>query len=256
MNIAAIIQARMGSIRLPKKVLMKINGITVLESLVNQLSFSKYLNQKIIATTTDKSDDILIDFIKSLNMMYFRGNQFDVLDRYYQCAKYYSIKNIVRISGDAPLIDPEIVDKTIELYLRSNLDYVNNFNKNRFPIGTEVEVFSFATLETTWKNAKKYSEREHVTPYIYNNPRLFSIGHLENNTDLSNLHWTVDRVEDLEFVRIIHSKISKKPVLLQDILDLLKKEPAILEINKNVNPHEGYEKSLQEDNLYLKDMGK
>lgn len=183
-----------------------------------------------------------------MNADYFRGNQFDVLDRYYQCAKYYGIENIVRISGDAPLIDPRIVDKVIDYYKNSQFDYVNNFNyKNRYPVGTEVEIFSFKTLETAWKKAKKPSEREHVTPYIYSNPNEFSISHLEYGYDLSNLHWTVDRLEDLEFVRTIYKKIDKRPILLEDILKLLEKEPALLVINKKIDPHQGYKKSLQED---------
>lgn len=247
MNIVAIIQARTGSTRLPKKILMKINGISVLESLLSQLSHSK-LTKKIIATTTEHSDDILIELLTYLKIDYFRGSQFDVLDRYYQCAKCYGVENIVRISGDAPFIDPQIVNKTIDYFKNSHFDYVNNFNcKNRYPIGTEVEVFTFKTLETAWKNAKKSSEREHVTPYIYNNSKQFMIGHLEYVRDLSNLHWTVDRLEDLEFVKTIYKKINKKPILLEDILQLLEKEPSLLALNEKIDPHEGYMKSLQDD---------
>lgn len=248
MNTVAIIQARTSSTRLAQKILMKINGYSLLESLLNQISYSKLLTKKIVATTNEQSDDVLIDLLKTLNVDYFRGDQFDVLDRYYQCAKYYDIDNIVRISGDAPLIDPRIVDKVIDYYKNSHFDYVNNFNyKNRYPIGTETEIFSFKTLETAWKKAKKPSEREHVTPYIYNNPNEFSIGNLEYDHNLSDLHWTVDRLEDLEFVRIIYKKIDKRPILLDDILKLLEKEPALLVINKKIDPHQGYKKSLQED---------
>lgn len=247
MNFTAIIQARTGSNRLPNKVLMKINGITLIEFLLDQLSHSKLLNNKIIATTTEKTDDRLVMIAKSLGINYFRGSQLDVLDRYYKCAKSFSINHIVRISGDAPLIDPQIVDMTIQLYQKSNFDYVNNFNKHRFPIGTEVEVFSFSTLEKAWRNANKPSEREHVTPYIYNNLDKFSIGHLENTSDLSKLHWTVDRIEDLEFVKTIYQNINKRPILLDDILKLLDEQPSLLDINKNIDPQEGYKKSLLED---------
>lgn len=249
MDIIAIIQARTGSTRLPKKVLMEINGLTVLESLLHQLSYSKFLTKKIVATTTTNSDDILVKFLSSLGVDYFRGSESNVLDRYYQCAKYHCAQNIVRISGDAPFIDPQIVDKTIEYFKSSNFDYVNNFNnKNRYPVGAEVEVFTFKTLEEAWKNANKASEREHVTPYVYNNPQRFRIGHLEYVHDLSHLHWTVDRSEDLEFVKAIYKKINKSPILLEDILLLLEKEPELLEINNKVDPHEGYKKSLHEDN--------
>jgi spore coat polysaccharide biosynthesis protein SpsF len=247
MNFTAIIQARTGSTRLPNKILMKINGITVIESLLNQLSNSKLLTDKIIATTKEKDDDQIIVIAKALGVNHFRGSQFDVLDRYYECAKQFSINQIVRISGDAPLIDPQIVDKTIQLYQKSNFDYVNNFNRFRFPIGTEVEVFSFSILEKAWQNATKSSEREHVTPYIYNNPDKFSIGHLENTSDLSDLHWTVDRKEDLEFVKTVYKNISKRPILLEDILKLLEEHPSLLDINRKIDPHEGYKKSLLED---------
>lgn len=247
MDFTAIIQARMNSTRLPGKVLMKINGITTIECLLEQLSHSKLLTNKIIATTTEEVDDQLVKITKSLKVDSFRGNQSDVLDRYYMCAKQFSIKNIVRISGDAPLIDPNLVDRTIQLYLKSNFDYVNNFAKNRFPIGTEVEVFSFSTLERAWQNAAKPSEREHVTSYIYNNSDKFSIGSLEHTRDLSNLHWTIDRKEDLDLVKTIYKNIDRRPILLEDILKLFEEQPELLEINKKIDPHEGYKKSLLED---------
>ena len=252
MDYVAIIQARTGSTRLPNKVLMKLNGVSVIESVLNQLSFSKNLTNKIVATTINTSDDILIELLKSMNVDYFRGNENDVLDRFYQCAKYFKINQIVRISSDAPFIDPNIVDKTISFFNDSNFDYVNNFNiQNRYPVGSEVEVFSFQTLETAWINAKKYSEREHVTPYIYNNPTKFKIGHLEYIEDLSKFHWTIDRSEDLEFARTIYKKIKNKPILLENILDLLKKESELLDINKNIDSQEGYKKSFEEDKNHI-----
>ncbi len=252
MNFIAIIQARMGSTRLPNKILMKINGMSIIESLLSQLSYSKLLHQKIIATTTNSSDDDLIKLLDSINVTYFRGKESDVLDRYYQCAKQFGVKQIVRISGDAPFIDPNIVDKVIEFFNNSDFDYANNFSdKNRYPVGAEVEVFSFESLESAWINSKKPSEREHVTPYIYTNPTKFRIGYLEYTEDLSKFHWTVDRSEDLEFVKAIYKKIKNKPILLENILELLAKEPNLLDINKNVDSHEGYKKSLQEDKNYI-----
>lgn len=247
MKIAAIIQARTGSTRLPKKVFMKLNGVSLLQSLINQLSYSKKLENKIIATTDKIEDDIIEEFARSQGIYVFRGNEIDVLDRYYQCAKYFAVRHIIRISGDAPLIDPEIIDDVINFYEKNNFDYVNNFYKRTFPIGTEVEVFNFETLEKTWKKAKKPSEREHVTSYIYNNQEKFSVGYIEYKENLSNLHYTVDRKEDLDFVRAIYKRIQKKPILLRDILAVIEEDPSILELNKNTVPDEGYVKSLQED---------
>jgi len=239
----------MASTRLPGKVMKKLNGITVLECLINQLNSSKLLDGKIIATTHNENDDMIVEFAKSAKLESFRGNSLDVLDRYYQCAKSFSLSHIVRITSDCPLIDPEIVDKTIGYYKNGSFDYVNNFSKKRYPYGTEVEIFSFETIEKTWKNAEKSSEREHVTPFIYNNPDKFVIGHSEPSKDFSHLHWSVDRIDDLELVKVLYNKISTRPILLADILKTINDDPSILEINKNSNPDEGYRKSLEKDKI-------
>jgi len=247
MQVSAIIQVRMGSTRLPGKVMKKLNGISLLECQLNQLQYCRLLDQIIIATTTNPEDNIIEKFAHSKDIQCFRGSSLDVLDRYFQCAKKFNLKHIARITSDCPLIDPTIVDQTIEIYNKETYDYVNNFYKRSFPSGTEVEIISFNTLEKTWKEAKKPSEREHVTPYIYNNPMKFKIGKLEYKKNISNLHWAVDRIEDLKLVKTLYQKINKKPILLDDILNLIKKDPSLLEINKNTNPHEGYIKSLEEE---------
>lgn len=235
MDISAIIQARMGSTRLPGKVLMQLNGQTTLSSLLKQLKYSKLLNRKIIATTINPEDDIIKNFTQSNNVELFRGSSDDVLDRYYQCAKYFSLQHIVRITADNPLLDPEILDDVIALYKKGHFDYVNNFTKRTFPYGTEVEIFSFHVLEKVWKNAKTLYDREHVTSYIYNNPNEFTSKCIEYNVDYSYLHWTVDRIEDLKLVQIILSKIKKRPVLMNDIIELFSKEPNLIKINANTS---------------------
>ena len=237
--ITAIIQARLNSSRLNKKILLKIENKNLLEHLFSQLSYSTHIDKKIIATTINKIDDEIENFAKLQNITFFRGNPLDVLDRYYRCAKFFNLETIVRISGDAPLIDPSIVDKTIEYYKKNNFDYVSNFFNRSYPIGTEIEIFSFKTLEKCWMNAKKSSEKEHVTPFIYNNPELFKIGHIEYKKNISYLHWTVDQIEDFKFVELIFKKIKKRPILMDDILELLENEPELLEINKNIDPFEG-----------------
>ena len=237
--ITAIIQARLNSSRLNKKILLKIENKNLLEHLFSQLSHSTQIDKKIIATTINKIDDEIENFAKLQNITFFRGNPLDVLDRYYRCAKFFNLETIVRISGDAPLIDPSIVDKTIEYYKKNNFDYVSNFFNRSYPIGTEIEIFSFKTLEKCWMNAKKSSEKEHVTPFIYNHPELFKIGHIEYKKNISHLHWTVDQIEDFKFVELIFKKIKKRPILMDDILELLENEPELLEINKNIDPFEG-----------------
>ena len=158
--LGCIIQARMGSSRLPGKVMMNIDEKnTLLHYVVQQLKFAKLANNIIIATTTSEKDDNIVDFATKMNLKHFRGEVDNVLDRYYQCAKNFSISTIVRISADDPLIDPTIVDRVIEKFYSNSYDYVSNTNPRTFPQGNEIEVFSFETLEFAWKNAKKYPKK-------------------------------------------------------------------------------------------------
>ena len=241
--ITAIIQIRLNSSRLKRKALLKIQNLTLIEHLFSQLSYSTQIDKKIIATTTESIDNDIEKLANNIGIQCFRGNSLNVLDRYYNCAKSFDIDTIVRISGDAPLIDPVIVDKTIEYYKKNNFDYVSNFFRRTFPIGTEIEIFSFKTLEKCWKTAQQSYEKEHVTPFIYEHPELFNIGFIEHSENLSNLHWTVDRIEDFNFVEIILQKIKERPVSMNQILNLLKLEPDLLKINGSIDPLESFKKS-------------
>lgn len=245
---SCIVQARMTSTRLPGKVMMLVDDETpILGYVIKQLKYSKLCNQIIIATTTQNEDEKIIDFAKKNTIPYFRGSAEDCLDRYYQCAKTFSASIIVRITSDNPLIDPTLIDETVALFETGNYDYITNCKPRTFPQGTEVEVFSFNALEKAWNEAKKSSEREHVTPYFYKNPDKFRIFNITNKEDMSNLRWTVDRKDDLEFVRTIVSKIKKSPILMTDILKLLREEPHLKNINKNFIMDEGYLASLKND---------
>lgn len=238
----------MGSTRLPGKVMLLVDeSNSVISYVVKQLQQSKFCNQIVIATTTNAEDEKIVDFAKKNSISYFRGSAEDCLDRYYQCAKSFSLSHIVRITCDNPLIDPILVDEAIKLFKEENYDYITNCKPRSFPQGTEVEVFSFSALEKAWKEAKKPSEREHVTPYFYNNSDKFRIFNITNKKNISNLRWTVDRKEDLDFVRVIVSKIKKSPILMTDILQLLEIEPQLVDINKNYVTDEGYLKSLEND---------
>ena len=231
--IGCIVQARMGSSRLPGKTLLKIDDKkTVLEFGINQLTSSNLLDKIIVATTNLKSDDVIENFVKNMNVDVFRGKSNDVLDRYFQCAKHFSIDTIVRITGDNPLVDPMIIDNLIQKFTLNSYDYLSNAHVRTFPYGTEVEIFSFKSLEQAWKNAILPSEREHVTPYFYNNSNLFNIHNEKQSNDISNLRWTVDREDDLFLVKSIVSKIIKRPILLDDILNLFSKEPKLFKINE------------------------
>ena len=250
--IGCIIQARMGSSRLPGKVLMKSgNGMPLLYHVINQLRHCSKVKNLVIATTTNQEDDEIEKFADNNSVNVFRGSEKDVLDRYFQCAKKYSFSTIVRITSDCPLIDPQIVDKVIERFFSGNYDYATNTLIRTFPIGTDAEVFSFSALETAWKNAQLPSEREHVTPHLRNKGNFKTIN-VENDTNISNLRLTVDRIEDFELIKEILNNISTNPIHLEDILELFSRKPELIEINKHVNHDEGFNRSLKEDQEFIK----
>ena len=252
--IGCIIQARTGSTRLPGKTMMPITeNDTVLSFGIKQVKSSKTIDKIVIATTDLPEDDLIVEYMEKLNISCFRGQSKDVLDRYYQCAKFFNFSIIVRITSDCPLIDPLIIDDVVSYFLKNNeFDYVSNvFPVRTYPDGTDVEIFSFEVLEQAWNEAKKSSEREHVTPYIYNNNK-FHFGSVTSSKDFSNLRWTVDHKEDLDLIKEIIKKISKRPILMSDILKLFLKFPYLKEINKHIIPNEGYLKSLKEDEEFLK----
>jgi len=244
----------MGSTRLPGKVMKKIeSNNTVLSYVISQLKNCKTLDKIIIATTTLDEDNIISDFANNNDIDCFRGSSDDVLDRHYQCAKKFSCTDIVRIPSDKPLIDPILVDKIVNEYKKNSFDYISNFLTETFPSGAEVEIFSFKTLEKTWKEAKKPSEREHVVPYIMNNPKIFHLHNYSNTEDFSKLRYVVDRKEDLEVVKNIVARIDHRPILMEDIIKIFKNEPNIFELNKDVDRHEGELKSAKEDKLFTKE---
>jgi spore coat polysaccharide biosynthesis protein SpsF (cytidylyltransferase family) len=219
---------------------------------IKQLQNCKLVDEIVIATTNLPEDDILAHFVKDMGISLFRGSSNDVLDRYYQCAKKFSFSDIVRITSDNPLIDPTIVDLVTSKYLELEFDYVTNSYPRTFPQGTETEVFSFRILEDVWKNAKKPSEREHVTPYIYNNPDKFKIFNVSYSENLSNLRWTVDRENDFSLVENILKKIKNRPILMKDILELFEQQPNLRKINDDHIMNEGYQESLKDEIFFHK----
>lgn len=236
-NVIAIIQARMGSTRLPGKIIKEIVRKPMLGHVIERLRKSRLINEIVIATTKNKNNPIL-KITQDYGVKIFIGSEEDVLDRYYQAARRYKDDVIVRITSDCPLIDPEVVDKVIKYFINSEdkIDYVSNTLKRSYPLGLDTEVFSFMALEKAWQEAKETYQREHVTPYIYEHPEIFRLANVENSEDLSYLRWTVDEERDLEFVRKVYERLYKEDeiFLMQDVLNLLKKEPQLMEINKEV----------------------
>jgi len=250
--IGCIIQARMGSSRLPGKVMMKDdNGQPLLYHVINQLQYCTKVKNLVIATTTNQEDDEIEEFANNNSLNIFRGKEKDVLDRYFQCAKKYSFSIIVRITADCPLIDPQIVDKVIGKFFSGEYDLATNTLVRTFPIGTDVEVFSFSALEKAWKNAQLPSEREHVTPYIRNKGN-FKTANVENDENISNLRLTVDRIEDFKLIKEILNDISSNPIYLDDVLELFSRKPELIEINKHIDHNEGFNRSVKEDQEFVK----
>jgi len=249
----------MDSSRLPGKVLLQINKRPMLEHVTNQIKHSKFIDDVIIATTKNKEDDKITCFCKKNSIKYFRGSKNDVLDRYYQCAKKFNCKIIVRITSDCPLIDPDIIDEGIRKFFKKSLDYVGNNIEYKskkwqnatcnFPQGMTVEVCTFNALRKAWRDAKKPSEREHVFPYVQFNTKFFRIDNFKKNNDLSYIRCTVDRKEDLKFVREVWKRLEKgiDVVRTKDIIKVIKKHKKLLDINTRIPFDEGYRISLQKD---------
>jgi len=234
--ITCIIQARMGSTRLPGKTMEKITkDKRVIDFVVEQLKFSKIIEKIIVAIPDSIEDDVTYNHLLSKKIQTYRGSLKNVLDRYYQCAKNISSSVIVRVTADCPLIDPEIVDKVITKFIKNKFDYVSNTHPRTFPYGTETEVFSFNALEKAWNETRNDFDREHVTPYFYKNPNKFSIGNVIQEKNQSNYRWTIDYNEDLELVKYIANNIIKKPILTNDIINLIIKNPNLLKTNESHN---------------------
>ena len=248
-----ILQARMSSSRLPNKVLMPILGKPMLAHQIARVERLKYPHHLLIATSTQASDDPIEQLCLQLKVRCFRGSLDDVLARYYQAAvtfnKNNNVKNIVRITGDCPLIDSNIIEHVIELFLSSEVDYCSNCAPATLPDGLDVEVFSFAALKKAYQLAKKPSEREHVTPFIRNNPTLFSVKNYTQSPDLSQHRWTVDQPKDFELITKIYQALypTKPDFCLADIITLIKEQPALAKINQHIMRNEGLIKSEQAD---------
>ncbi len=253
----AILQARTSSTRLPGKVLKPILGRPMLSLQIERIQRSKKIDKLIVATSNDRSDSDIDNLCINIQIPCFRGSLDDVLDRFYQTAIQYKPEHVVRLTGDCPLIDPEIIDKVINFYFEGDFDYAtNSMAPYTFPDGLDVEVFSFSVLEKVWHEAILPSHREHVTPFVRQHPEMFKVGHYKNEEDLSHLRWTVDEPEDFEFVSQIYKELyPQNPTFVtEDILGLINRKPSLLEINSHVERNLGAKKSAEADKLFLKKL--
>ena len=238
LNIVAIVQARMGSTRLPGKVMKTILDKHVILWDIDRVSLSKLIDKIVVAIPFGKQDDVIADTIEEYNsdILISRGSEDDVLDRYYNAAVQTNADVVVRITSDCPLIDPVVVDHVIEQFLNNDCDYCSNSLQRTYPRGLDTEVFSFDALSKAWNESKKDYEREHVTPYIIENPYKFKLLNVSNDIDLSHLRWTLDTKEDFEFIDAVYQRIypEKQMFFMDDVLDLLDHEPGLIDINKHI----------------------
>jgi glutamate-1-semialdehyde 2,1-aminomutase len=238
-NIVAIVQARMGSTRLPGKVMMKINNTPMIGLLFERLSKSKKITKIVLATSINVNNNPLERYVNSLNYTVYRGDESNVLDRYYQAAKQENADVVVRITGDCPLIDGGLIDEVITGFINSDADYASNREPPTYPDGLDVEVISIKALEEAHKKAKERFQREHVTPYIINS-NTYKKFYLKNSKDLSAERWTVDEPEDFIIVKYIfnyfHPKINFS---WRKIIELKENNPKLFTANEHLIRNEG-----------------
>jgi spore coat polysaccharide biosynthesis protein SpsF len=252
-NIVTIIQARMSSSRLPGKVLFPLNSEPLLFRIYERIKAAKYSGTVVVATSYDKSDDHIYHLCKSYKMEVFRGDLTDLLDRHYRAGLCYHADAIVKIPSDCPLISPSIIDKVIGFYLKNpqKYDYVSNLHPATYPDGNDVEVVGISALENAWRYARKNYEREHTTPYLWENHHKFRMGNVtwENGNDFSMSHrWTIDYQEDYDFIKNVYSELAPlSPIFeFKDILDLLDRKPELSDINKKYNGINWYRHHLDD----------
>lgn len=249
--ILALTQARISSTRLPQKVLKKLGSTSVLELHLSRIKKSKLINKVVLATTQEPGVESLLTIAENCGVNSFQGNLNDVLDRFYQAAKFHQAKIVVRLTSDCPLIDANLVDQLIERFLASGADYASNCLNPTYPDGFDAEVFTFKALEKAWLEARLTSEREHVTPFIWGNSdlkggKLFRAFSLENNVNLSQFRLTLDNQEDYELLQTLVDKLGTNQdwkTYTQYLID----HPEVFKMNNHLKRNSGYDQSLKED---------
>lgn len=251
MKIIAITQARVGSTRLPEKVLKKINKKSILQIHIERILKSKKIEKLIVATTNENNSFKIIGICNDLGVEYFCGDTNNVLDRFYNASLQYSPDYIVRLTSDCPLIDHELIDEVIQNTVDGGFDYGSNTIIHSYPDGLDVEVFKFSALKIAWEKASLVSEKEHVTPYIWKNSthhggNIFSSFSLTNSKDYSNLRLTVDEIRDFILIEKLILNCGDDKGWNEYVKTLLN-NPELIEINSSILRNEGYQKSINED---------
>ena len=246
--IGVIVQARMGSSRLPGKVLRKIQEKTLIQYQIDRIKLAAETYIIVVATSTNELDDPIEAFCSEIKIPCFRGPEDDVLSRYYECAKFYNLDTIVRLTADCPFTDPVVIDEVVRLHKKANADYCANTvppESSGWPDGSDVEVFSFDALERAHLEAKAHSEREHVTFFFWKKQeRNFKCLQLSNDNDWSKFRFTVDYPEDLEVAVMLDREIRQRKLFghVSEIVEILKESPEITSLNKNYYFGVGWER--------------
>ena len=236
-KIGCIIQARLNSKRFPGKILMPVSNKSLLQYQLERLKKLKSLNSLIVATTRSKQDDQIKRIVRSQKLTIYRGDENNVLKRYYECAKIYKLSIIIRITADCPLIDIKYVDKLLQFFLKNNYDYLSNLDLNYLPDGFHCEIFNFKSLEKAYKSAKSKFDKEHVTSFLWSNPKIFSIFHYRGKKlkyHSKKIRLTLDYFEDYILIKKIFDNLYKKNKFfsLSQILQFLNKNRSFLKINE------------------------
>ncbi|WP_188208268.1 cytidylyltransferase domain-containing protein [Alkalibacillus aidingensis] len=236
MRVTAIIQARMSSTRLPGKVLKAVLNRPLLHYQLDRLQRASMLDEVVVATTENSTDDAIVDFCQQVDIPVYRGSKEDVLSRYVEAARFFNADVIVRLTSDCPVIDPVIVDRIVQCFRSSKSDYVSNTMIRTYPRGMDTEVLNQSTLETLHQKATTPTDREHVTSYMLKHLNEFDVEQVKHKEDLSHYRWTVDTPEDFELIKRIieHIYPTNSHFTMEDILDLLKEHPSWVNINAHI----------------------
>ncbi len=235
MKIVAVIQARIGSTRLPGKVLKPIGDRSMLAHVVERTRRASTITEVIVATTDKPEDDVIVEECEKLKTLVSRGSELDVLDRYHAAAIERKAGAVVRITSDCPLIDAGVIDHVVRTFLRLAPDYASNKIEPTYPRGLDTEIMTMAALERAWREASEPYQRVHVTPYFYEAPGRFRIAAVKQAEDYSRYRWTVDTPEDLAFVRNVYRQLGPDNTFSwQSVLALLEREPGLCEINRGI----------------------
>ena len=242
----AFIQARMGSIRLPNKLMKMVNGKPLIEYLLLRVAKAKLIDKIVVATSVNSNNDALVSFVNSIGFETYRGSEQDVLSRFYEAAKFYNATTVLRITADCPLVDSILIDSLIQDYFKSDSDYTTNTLPPTYPDGLDVEVFSFKSLEQAYREATAPNEREHVTPYIRYSGK-FTIQNRINEINYSDRRWTVDEEDDFEVVANVFKYFN--PDIYFDwnkIIEFENLNPDFFQKNKHIQRNEGAELTDEE----------